>query len=330
MLFRSLIFCINSQTGKLIWHSSYAANAEDGHGSGPRATPCIDENKVYTFGRSGDLACWQLEDGKLRWKKNVKDEGGEEPGWGFSSSPIIVEDKIFVQAGGSALIIAYNKNDGTVIWKSLSGNAGYAAIVPVVIENEKRLLAYHGKALSCLDLQTGKEYYNIPWETDYGVNATTPVYDNGILFHTSEYGMGGQALKLFKDKYQLLWKSKVIASHHSDPVLINGYLYGYSGQSTQNRGKFKCVELITGKEMWSTKEIGWGTTAYVDSLLICLDIKGNLHCIKPNPTRFEKVGSNAIISDIVSNHAWTVPVVANRKLYIRHMQCLICIDLMAS
>ena len=78
-----LLFCINAETGALIWSGSYEAKAESSHGPGSRATPFIDNDRVYTFGRSGDLVCWRLLDGKLLWRKNVKAEGGTEPSWGF-------------------------------------------------------------------------------------------------------------------------------------------------------------------------------------------------------------------------------------------------------
>ncbi len=95
-----LVFCINADNGELIWTGSYEAKTESSHGPGSRATPFIDNDRVYTFGRSGDLVCWQLEDGKLLWRKNVKDVGGVEPSWGFSTTPLVFEDNVIVQGGG--------------------------------------------------------------------------------------------------------------------------------------------------------------------------------------------------------------------------------------
>jgi len=323
-----LLFCLNSETGELIWKGSYAATAETSHGPGARATPCIDSTFVYSFGRSGDLVCWQLEDGRQVWRKNIKDQGGVEPQWGFSSSPFIFGNKVIVQGGGTALVLAYDKITGDLIWKSLEGEAGYSASVSITIDNEQLLLVYHAKALSCLDSENGKELWRVPWETDYGVNASTPLVDGNIVFHTSGYGMGGQAILAKKDSYKLLWKNKVIAAQHSDPILIDGYIYSYSGESSRNTGDFKCVELKTGKEMWSTDKIGWGTTTFADGHLICQDIKGNVFLVKPNPSKFELVGEIKTAIEKVTNPAWTVPVVANGKLYLRYLQRLVCYDLM--
>lgn len=323
-----LVFCINSETGELIWLGSYEAKAETAHGPGSRATPFINEDKVYTFGRSGDLVCWQLEDGKLLWRKNVKDEGGVEPSWGFSTTPLVFDNMVIVQGGGNALVIAYDKLTGDVLWKSMEGEVGYSAAITMSIENENKLLIYHGKGLSCLNPSDGKVLWTVQWPTEYGVNATTPIVFNDIIFHTAGYKMGCQAIKVTKDDgYSVIWKSNVLEAQHSDPILVDGYIYGYSGESSRNVGQFKCLELATGKEMWSTKEIGQGTTTFVDGYLISMDLKGNLFLIAPEPTGFKKVSEiKSAIAD-VKNPAWTVPVVANGKLYLRYMQQLVCYNL---
>lgn len=322
------IFCLNTQTSELIWKGSYKVDAVSSHGEGPRATPFIADGFVYTMGRSGDVACWNLENGKLIWKQNVKDLGGKEPDWGFSTTPLVYDNKVIVQGGGNALVVAYDKLTGKLLWKSMQGEAGYAATIPVTVGSEIELLVYHGKALSLVNPADGKEFWRAPWETNYFVNATTPVVDNDIVFHTSAYGMGGEALKFTKEGYKVLWKSDVIAAQHSDPVLINGYLYSYSGESSRKNGQFKCVELATGKEMWSTDKVSQGTLTYVDGHLICFDISGNIYLVKPDPGEFKLVGTIKNAIDGVKSYAWTAPVVANGKLYLRHLQHLVCYNLM--
>jgi outer membrane protein assembly factor BamB len=322
-----LVFCINADSGELIWLGSYEAGAETSHGPGSRATPFIDGDRVYTFGRSGDLVCWQLADGKLLWRKNVKDAGGAEPRWGFSTTPLVLDNMVIVQGGGNSLVIAFDKLTGDVVWKSMAGEAGYAAVISMNIDNEVKLLIYHGKGLSCLNPSDGQLLWTVPWPTEYCVNATTPLVYKDIIFHTSAYKMGCEAVKVSKNGYTVLWKNMAMEAQHSDPVLIDGYIYGYSGESVRNVGQFKCIELSTGKEMWSTSLIGQGTSTFVDSHLICLDVKGNLFLINPDPSGFKKVGKIMSAIGDVKNPAWTVPVVANGKLYLRYLQQLVCYSL---
>lgn len=136
------------------------------HGPGARATPYIDDDHVYTFGRSGDLACWSLDDGEILWKRNVGEIGGKTPTWGHSSSPLVYDDKVFVQGGGNALVVAYHKITGDLAWKAMEGTAGYAASMLINIGDKIGLLIFHGTGLACLNSNDGKVFWSIPWETD--------------------------------------------------------------------------------------------------------------------------------------------------------------------
>ncbi|MCK4761667.1 MAG: PQQ-like beta-propeller repeat protein [Candidatus Aminicenantes bacterium] len=319
-----LVFCLSPEDGSLIWKSSYPAEAKSNYGTGSRATPWIDDDRVYTFGRSGDLVCWNLLNGSKLWHKNVNDEGGEAPTWGHSTSPLVTDTLVIVNGGGTARTIAYDKKTGAVEWKSGGGQAGYAAISRMQIEDVPALLIFHGKGLAALVLADGKEMWNVPWETNYDVHATTPLVSGDRVFITSGYGTGGELLKVDKSKAEVVWKSEVIASHHSDLFIINGFIYGYSGDSMQNKGVFKCVELDTGVEKWSTKEMGWGTCVYVDGFLLCSDIKGNIFLMKPDPEKFVKVTGMSRSLGKVRGAAWTVPVLANGNLFLRFKQSLLC------
>jgi outer membrane protein assembly factor BamB len=234
---------------------------------------------------------------------------------------------VIVQGGGKALIVAYDKHNGNLLWKSMSGEAGYAFAIPIKIENENKLLVYHGTGLSCIEPTNGKELWRSPWATEYNVNATTPIVDSNIIFHSSGYGMGCEAIKFTKNSFTVLYKNNVMEAQHTDPVLIDGYIYGYSGESSQNKGSLKCIELATGKEMWTSDLAGNGTLTFVDGHLICLDLKGNLYLVKPDPKKFILVGEIKKALENVDHFAWTVPVVANGKLYLRYLQHLICYKL---
>ena len=322
-----LVFCLNTTDGSLLWKAQYAAKATSTHGMGMRATPCIDENRVYTFGRSGDLVCWDLKDGTKLWHKNVRDEGGKEPKWGHSSSPLLSGEHILVQGGGSARVIAYNKITGEVVFKSGQGDAGYAPIVPITLGDKLAYLVFHGKGFAAVTADTGKELWNTTWETPYGVNATTPLVSGDRIFITSGYKTGAQMLQASDTEYKILWTTDAMAAHHSDGYILDGFLYGYSGQSLQNKGAFKCLELASGAEKWSTNKMGWGTCMYVDGHLICLDIKGNLFLMKPDHEKFIKVTELPRALGDVKGPVWTLPVIANDKLYLRFKQRLVCYSL---
>lgn len=323
-----LVFCLNPIDGAIVWKTAYLANADSSYGSGPRATPFIEDDRVYTFGRAGDLICWKLLDGSKIWHKNVNSEGGQEPVWGHSSSPLVAGNFVVVQAGGTARVIAYNKMTGDLAWKCGQGTTGYAGLVLTNLEGTESILAFHGKGLSAIALESGAELWNVVWETSYDVNATTPVVEGNAVFITSNYDKGGSLLQMSKREAKTLWYNTAIASHHSDPYIIDGFIYGYSGASFQNKGIFKCLNAKTGEEMWSSNKIGWGTCTWIDGHLLCCDITGNIFLVKPDPKALMIVAEmSKALGNIQQGPVWTVPVIADGRLYLRFKQKLVCYEL---
>ncbi len=322
-----LVFCLNSQTGELIWQGKYKAETETNHGPGARATPFIDNERVYTFGRSGDLACWQLYNGKILWKKNITSEGAEEPIWGHSSSPLVYKDKVYIQGGGTAVAMAYNKMTGDLVWKSMEGSAGYAPPTLFYSDTDTSILFFHGTGLSALNPENGKEIWTVEHLTDYFVNASLPQILDNKIFITSAYGAGSQMIEVNNNSAKSKWSSLVLEGQHTDPVIVDGFVYGYSGDSGKNKGQLKCVQLSDGKEMWSTDEVGNGTLIYADGHLICLDLKGNLYLVAAKSDKYEKVTEMKNAIPDVKKLSWTSPVLANGKLYLKYMQKIICYQL---
>jgi len=322
-----LVFCLDPVTGKLLWQVSYPAKASSNHGTGPRATPYIDKNSVFTFGRNGDLVCWRLMDGEALWHRNVTDEGGQEPTWGHSSSPLVIDDLVLVQGGGSCRTIAYKKKTGQVAWKSGNGLPGYAALTTMTIDDIKTLIVFHGMGVAALAVEDGNELWNVNWRTPNDINATTPIVFEDRVFITSGNGTGSMLLKAKRTRVDSIWRTESFASLHSDPYVIDDYLYGYSGDSYQNNGAFKCIDLKNGEEKWTTNEMGWGTCILVDEYLLCCDIKGNIFLMKPVPNAFVKVTELPSALGDIRGPVWTMPVVSNSRLYLRFKQKMICYDI---
>jgi len=321
------LFCLNPANGQLLWVKTYPAPTRSNHGAGPRATPCIDGENIYTFGRNGALVCWRLYDGKKIWHRNVMDEGGEEPTWGHASSPLVLGNRVIVQGGGNCRTIAFDKYDGKVIWKSGQGLPGYAAVKAMTLGADTLLLVFHGKGLAALSAADGSELWKIPWETSYDVNATTPLVIDDRVFITSGYNTGSLMLAVQRDHAKILWRNDNYASIHSDPYYIDGFLYGYSGDSFQNKGSFKCLDVRDGKEIWATNDMGWGTCIWVAGYLLSCDIKGNIFLMKPTPEKFIKISEFSTALGDIRGPVWTTPVAANGKLYLRFKQKLVCYHL---
>jgi outer membrane protein assembly factor BamB len=320
-----LVFCLDALTGELRWKGQYEARTKDNHGPGARATPVIDGDRVYTYGRNGDLVCWSLQDGRILWHNEAAKIGGVEPGWGFSSSPLVTGNKVIVQVGGKILAAAFDKYTGETLWTSGSGPGGYAPLN--LFTADSSLLFLSGESISGLNRETGEVNWTLPWMVEYNMTATTPLAEGNIVFVTSGYNKGCMAVKIANNKPSVLWQNNAIEGQQTDPVILNGYVYGYSGTGSSNKGELVCLRLSDGKTMWKTAEAGVGTFACADGCLVCLDIKGNLYLVEARPDRFVKAGDFKKAIPDVKHPAWTAPVIANGKLYLRYLQSIVCYDI---
>ena len=129
-----ILYCFEADTGKEIWKKSYSCPLFDRqHEGGPAATPAVDGDEVYTFSKNGDVVCFKAATGDIVWHKNIQKELSLEfPRWHFSSSPLVVENMIVLNAGTSG--VALNKNDGSLIWQNGNGPSGYATAVPFNVD----------------------------------------------------------------------------------------------------------------------------------------------------------------------------------------------------
>ncbi|MBN8216567.1 MAG: PQQ-like beta-propeller repeat protein [Spirochaetes bacterium] len=319
-----LIFCLDPQTGALRWKTMYPAAAKDNYGPGARATPFIDGDRVYTLGRGGELLCLRLSDGNLLWRRDFDHEGGAAPEWGHSSSPLVASNYLYIQGGEKLHAAAFHKTNGEPIWAVSGGPAGYASpvLAPFPLAGRNELVIFHGEGLAGFDEASGSRLWNIDWKTSYGMNITTPVVAGNLVIATST--SGAFAAEVGSNGAAVRWKTRDLCGAHTDPLVIGSNLYGYSGSSLGNRGDFRCLDLATGKLRWKTPVMGGGTAIQVDKYLLCLDHKGNLFLVKPDPASFKLASSFPNAIPRVQEQSWTKPIVAGGNLYLRYRQRLLC------
>ncbi|MHC4884189.1 MAG: PQQ-binding-like beta-propeller repeat protein, partial [Planctomycetota bacterium] len=318
-----LFFCLNTESGELIWKSAVKSKNKTSYGPGPRATPAIAEGKVYTLGRGGEVTCWQLLDGKQVWQVDLDSLGGEPHTWGYASSPLVRNGRVYLFAGGTSTALALDAETGKTVWRSGTDKVGYASPIWDHHGGKDELLVFHGMGLSGYDPESGAIRWTTPFETSFGCNITAPLRVEDALFICAAYGMGSQLVRPKGQGAEVIWKQEAFGPQHSDPVLIDGFIYGYSGDSAQNKGEYLCLDAKTGAVRWRTSEMGWGSQVRVGDHLICLDVKGNLFLHRPNGKAFDLVASMPKAIPDVNQYAWTAPVVAQDHLFLRYRQTLI-------
>ncbi|HUC20739.1 MAG TPA: PQQ-binding-like beta-propeller repeat protein, partial [Candidatus Polarisedimenticolaceae bacterium] len=229
---REFVIAFDTATGKEVWATPHGGAFRNDRGDGPRGTPTVDGDRLYALGGNGDLSALDLKTGKVVWTMNVLEKfGGTNITWGISESPLVVGDKVLVNPGGpGASIVALNKKDGSVVWKSQSDRAGYSSAVPLQIGSTTQVVFFTDKRAVGLDLKDGKLLWEYGKAANNVANAATPIVRGNRVFISSDYGTGAGLVEIKADGVaQEVYFTKDMKNHHSTSVLIGDHLYGFSG-----------------------------------------------------------------------------------------------------
>ena len=312
------VFCFDAETGKEIWKKSYAEKLEPrNYEGGTSSTPTVVGGKVYTLSKSGKAYCFDAVKGDVVWMKDLQAEFGcKMPTWGFAGSAFIDGDVVVFNAGKWG--IALKTKDGSKIWDTGKDKSGYATAVPFERDGKKYLAVFGSKGIAGIDPKTGAVVWESEWETRYDVNAADPVIVGDKVFIASGYGHGCQLLQIKGNAATELWQNKNMKSQMNGAVYKDGYFYGI------NQKELVCLDMKTGDEMWADKCSGNGSVMLADGKLIILSDKGELFIAEATPKEFKVISS----AKILSGKCWTVPVLANGRIYARSNKKgeIVCLD----
>jgi outer membrane protein assembly factor BamB len=317
---QDVVYCLDVRTGKEIWSHSYPCSL--GQYPGPRATPAIDGSFVYTLSQEGHLFCFNAENGKVKWQKNITREFGvSPPNWGFAGSPVIEGDLLILNAGVSGL--ALDKRTGEKVWLSKSGVGGYATPVVYRLDGTQYVAIFGRRALYGVELASGKQLWSFPWVTGHDVNAADPLVHGNRIFISSNYGVGCALIELQEKGPKLVWKNDKMNSHFSSFIYLDGYIYGNDGTASYRRGTFRCLEFETGKEMWG-ENLGFGSLIATRDTLILFNDRGNLFIAEATPASYREISR---AESVLGSTCWTPPVLCRGRIYLRNSRGdLVCID----
>lgn len=311
---KDVVYCFDALTGKEIWRYEYVEPLDPKYyEGGTSATPTVHANKVYTLSKSGKLFCLDAQTGAVVWQKTFSHKA---PTWGFSSSGLILDDKLIFNVGSAG--VALNKNDGQIVWDSKPTECGYASPVPFKTPDGRQRIALFAKdSLIAVDPADGSEVWSFPWKTQHNVNAADPIIVGTEAFITSGYNRGA-ALVRFAEEPTAVWEEKSMRSQMSGPVRIGDYVYGI------DQNQLACVEWATGKQRWAEPKTGNGTLSAVGEMLIVLSERGRLMFVKAAPDGFVEWSGAEVLS---GGRCWSIPVLSGGHLYARNSQGkLVCID----
>jgi outer membrane protein assembly factor BamB len=302
-----------------------------------RSTPIVDGERLYVLSSDGDLACVEIANGKIVWNKNVRKEFGGLPGeWAYSESPLVDGDAVVCTPGGAdATLVALNKTNGDVIWKSqIPGGeaAGYASVIVVEAAGVKQYVQFLAKGVVSVDAKSGKFLWRYDKTGKGPANIATAVAADGLVY-TSNGFIGGATVKIEGDGDKLgvkeLYLERGLPTSIGGSVLVDGHLYGTNQQG------LTCAEFATGKVKWKEKGIGPASVLYADGLLFLHGENNMMALVEATPEGCREKGKFALPSPpkhaprFPPEVAWTYPALANGKLYIRDLNVMWCYDVKA-
>jgi outer membrane protein assembly factor BamB len=339
------VLCFDEQTGEKIWEFRYPCEYSGiGYPAGPRASVVVKNGKAFSLGTMGNLFCFDAGNGTVLWQKDLNKEYEiRMPVWGISATPLITENKIILQISGSnnACIVALDINSGEEIWRNLEDIAAYSA--PIIIEKNgvKVVVVWTENSVSGLNPETGEIYWRFPWEVGSGMSIATPVFYNDHLFFSCFYS-GSLLLKLNNNytSVEKVWQRSGESERNTDalhcvmntPVIIDGYIYG-----VDSYGELRCLELATGNRIWedlsAVRKNRWANIHFVqnENKTWMFNEHGELIISELSPMGFHEISRTKIIDptkdQLPRGVTWSHPAFANKHIFVRNDNRLVCIDL---
>jgi outer membrane protein assembly factor BamB len=321
------VMAFDEATGKKVWEVENGRRFSNDRGDGPRGTPTVDGSQLYAYGASGDLRALDAASGKTLWHVNVLQQfGGSNIIWGLSESPLVLSDRIIVNAGGpEASIVAISKKDGSVLWRSQGDRAGYSSAILHEVGGIPQAIVFTASRAVGIDTRDGRLLWSYDRVSNRTANIATPIARGNHVFLSSDYGTGAALLQLTPGGNTInakeVYFTNDMRNHHASSVLIGEHLYGFSSAI------LTAMKFDTGEVAWRDRSVGKGSVIFADDRLYLYSETGVVGLAEANPAGYREHGRFEIRSG--SLPTWSHPVVANGKLYLRDQDNIYAYDVRA-
>ncbi|MDP6046066.1 MAG: PQQ-binding-like beta-propeller repeat protein [Phycisphaerae bacterium] len=323
--------------GKRIWNVATAAIYKGSYPNA-RSTPTISGGRLYHINSAGYAVCLDAKTGKRVWAVDtIKRFDGRLSRWGVSESLLVVDQRVICTPGGEkSALAALDKNTGKTLWacSGLDDQAAYTT--PILVEHGglRQVVTILANYAVGVSLETGKLLWKYPHKVPYEANCVTPLQVDGKIVLSGTWGRGASCLQLNVKgescSVKELWRTKALDNEHGGIIELNGYIYGQADGNHKNR-RMMCLELKTGKTMWSTPELAGKRTSTVslaDGMLYVMTDQGEVALVRPNPKRLEVI-SRFNLPKGGKGSAWAHMVICNGRLHVRHGEFLYVYDVKA-
>jgi outer membrane protein assembly factor BamB len=332
------VLVLDAKDGKEVWRKTYPrGTGKFLYGNGPRATPAVADGKLYTYGITGLLICWDAADGKQLWQVDaLKKFGAKNLLFGASCSPLVENKAVLLNVGAKgASVVAFDKDKGEVAWKSQDDGASYSSPIALGKGKERQVVFLTADGVISLSPADGTLFWRFPLKDKLFESSTTPARAGDVLLASAiTYGSAGLRLgtKDGKPAMSEAWTNPKLTSYFTTPVAVgNEHVYLVAGTTpnlfkpTPPQADLHCVEAATGKALWTRPKVGQYHASLLrtgDDKLLMLEDGGDLVLLDPSPKEYRELARSR-----VCGATWAHPALADGKLYLRDDKEVICLQL---
>ena len=319
--------CLDADSGRELWKLAYPAAGDMDFSNSPRANPVIRDGLVYLLGAFGDLHCVQIKTGEIVWRRHLRrDFGGDLPTWGWSSTPLLVGERLIVNPGAAdASVAALDCRTGKTLWSTPGDPPGYASFIVATLGGAPQLIGYDVATLGGWDPSTGRRLWKLLPEIEGDFNVATPIVHDGKLLVSTEnngtrlyaFGNGGRI------KPKLVASNDDLAPDTSTPVLIDGLVFGGSGS-------LLCLDAANGmKTCWESDAedfANYCTFIAGNGRVLVVTQSGALCLLQASKEGLKMVSRLALFDDVpdTERDVWSHPALVGNRLYIRNLLGVYC------
>ena len=310
-----VVACYRATNGEPVWtHRNTARFWESNGGAGPRATPALGGGRVYALGATGVLNALDAGSGAVVWTRNAaSDTGAKIPDWGFSGSPLVVDDVVIVATAGR--LAAYDLATGDPRWLRSEGGGSYSSPQLLTVGGVAQVLLLSDAGATSVAPADGSVLWTHSWP---GSSIVQPALsaDGGVLIATGSAagGMGTRRLAVAHGPTgwtsEEVWTSIGLKPYFNDFVVHGGHAFGFDGSI------LACIDLRDGQRKWKGGRYGYGQLLLLpdQDLLLVLSEQGELALVAAVPGQFTEISRFPALEDKTWNH----PVLAGGLLLVRN------------
>lgn len=314
------IYCLDAETGRTIWKHNYPCPLlPKYYEGGALSTPTVEGGFVFALSKMGDLLCLEAANGKVVWERQLNRKlGFELPTWHFSSSPLIVGEKLILNLGMAGA--AFDKRNGEMLWNNGREVCGYSTPVPARIGGTESVVICGADSLLGVRISDGKLLWRHPFFNKHKANCGDAIVAGDEVFASSAYGRGCVKIRVVEERAIQVFDNTAMRNLQSSCVLWKGRLYGLDERA------LKCIDFKDGRACWSEGGMGKGSLSMsADGRLLVMGEKGELVIAKASPDAFHALARARVF--LTRATCRTAPVLANGRIYLRNGRGeVVCLD----